>query len=299
VELTCGAHENRCPPLRYVTESTVRETPDERHSSQSFVSLLWSEGFMFLLYLVSFFMVLLNMVPSYELWMNVIQPASVWIAVPTLAMMLAAQTTALLVLHYVLSLAGLGGTSCIGRSKPWNEAFYGVYHSCNWGVQNWTMMSVFWGTPIVGFVLNLLGANVDGRFLYFDSTHYEIPYYLSVADRTVSDWAKLLGHSAVFSNITLGPVRVSGILHENTVAMAKTPLSLLNAREVVRGGTSRVTRLNTERPRALPKKITLPKGPTLKLRFEIVSTGACLETRVERYLVCKWEITGQLEESTR
>jgi hypothetical protein len=54
-------------------------------------------------------------------------------------------------------------------------------------------MSMLWGTPLVGFVFNLLGANVEGRFLYFGSTLSEIPY-LSVADRTVSDGARLLGH---------------------------------------------------------------------------------------------------------
>jgi acyl-CoA synthetase (AMP-forming)/AMP-acid ligase II/acyl carrier protein len=212
------------PPLRYVTESTVRETADERYSSQSFLSLLWSEGIVLLLYLVSFSMVLISMVPSYELWMTVIQPASVWSAVPTLAMLLAVQTIAWLVLLYVLSLAGLGGTSFKGRSKPWNEAFYGVYHSYNWCVQNFTMMSVLWGTPLFGFVLNLLGANVEGRFLFFGTTLFEIPY-LSVADRTVSDGAKLLGHYAVFSNVTLGPVRASGILHENTLAVANSTVS--------------------------------------------------------------------------
>jgi acyl-CoA synthetase (AMP-forming)/AMP-acid ligase II len=212
------------PPIRYVTESTVRETVDERYSSQSFLSLLWSEGILLLLYLVLFSMVLLSMVPSYELWMNVIQPASVWIAVPTLAMLLATQTISSLVLFYVLSLAGLGWTSFKGHSKPWNKAFYGVYHSYNWCVQNFTMMSVLWGTPLFGFVLNLLGANVEGRFLFFGSYLFEIPY-LSVADRTVSDGAKLVGHSSVYSNITLGPVRVSGILHENTLAMANSTVS--------------------------------------------------------------------------
>jgi hypothetical protein len=167
---------------------------------------------------------LVSMVPSFELWMNVIQPASVWIAVPTLAMVLATQTISLLVLLYVISLAGLGGTSCKGRSKPWNKALYSVYHSYNWGVQHWTMMSVLWGTPMLGLVLNLLGANVEGRFLYFGSILYEIPY-LSVADRTVSDGGKLLGHYVVYSNITLGPVRVSGILHENTLAVANSTVS--------------------------------------------------------------------------
>jgi hypothetical protein len=70
----------------------------------------------------------------------------------------------------------------------------------------------------------LLGANVEGRFLYFGSTLFEIPY-LSVVDRTVSDGAKLLGHYAVYSNITLGPVRASGILHENTLLMADSTVS--------------------------------------------------------------------------
>jgi hypothetical protein len=213
------------PPMRYVTESTVRETADERYSNLSFLSQLWLEGLLLLLYLASFSMVLLSMVPSYELWMNVIQPASVWIAVPTLAMLLAAQTIAWLVLLYVLSLAGLGGRSFQGRSKPWNAAFYVVYHSYNWCVQNFTMMSVLWGTPLFGFFLNLLGANVEGRFLFFGTTLFDIPY-LSVADRTVSDGARLFGHYAVFSNITLGPVRVSGILHENTLAMANSTVSV-------------------------------------------------------------------------
>ncbi len=78
---------------------------------------------------------------------------------------------------------------------------------------------------MLGFVFKSLGANVEGRFLYFGSTLYEIPY-LSVADRTVSDGARLFGHYAVFSNITLGPVRVSGILHENTLAMANSTVSV-------------------------------------------------------------------------
>jgi hypothetical protein len=77
---------------------------------------------------------------------------------------------------------------------------------------------------MLGLVLNLLGANVEGRFIYFGSTLYEIPY-LSVADRTVSDGGKLLGHYAVYSNITLGPVRASGILHENTLAVANSTVS--------------------------------------------------------------------------
>jgi hypothetical protein len=99
------------PPLRCVTESTVREAADERYCySQSYLSLLFSEWIVLLLYLVSYFMVLLSMVPSYELWMNVIQPSSVWIAVPTLAMMLGTQTISFLVLLYVISLAGFGGT---------------------------------------------------------------------------------------------------------------------------------------------------------------------------------------------
>jgi hypothetical protein len=211
--------------MRYVTESTVRETADERYSTQSvFLSQLWLEGILLLLYCVLCLMILLSLVPSYELWMNVIQPASVWIAVPTFAMLLAAQSISSLLCLYVVSLAGLGGRSFKGRSKPWNNAFYKVYHSYNWIVQNFSMMSVLWGTPLFGFVLKLLGANVEGRFLFLGSYLLEIPY-LSVADRTVSDGAKLTGHSVVYSNITLGPVRVSGILHENTLAMANSTAS--------------------------------------------------------------------------
>jgi hypothetical protein len=219
------------PPMRYVTESTVRETADERYSDDEryttqsfFLSQLWLEGILVLLYSVMCFMVLLSMVPSYELWMNGIQPASVWIAVPTLAMLLAAQSITSLLCLYVVSLAGLGGRSFQGRSKPWNNSFYKVYHSYNWIVQNLSMMSVLWGTPLFGFLLKLLGADVEGRFLFFGSYLLEIPY-LSVADRTVSDGAKLTGHSVVYSNITLGPVRVSGILHENTLAMANSTVS--------------------------------------------------------------------------
>jgi hypothetical protein len=212
------------PPLRCVTETTVRETADERYSSQSFLSLLWLEGIVLLMFLVLYFMVLLSMVPSYELWMKVIQPASVWIAVPTFAMVLATQTISSLVLLCVLSLAALGGTSFKGRSKPRNKALYSVCLSYGWCVQNWTMMSVLWGTPLFGFVLNLLGANIEGRFIYFGTNLFEIPY-LSIADRTVSDGAKFSGHSAVFSNVTLGPVRASGILHENTMLMANSTVS--------------------------------------------------------------------------
>jgi hypothetical protein len=289
------------PPLRYVTESTVREAADERYCySQSYLSLLFSERIVLLLYLVSYFMVLLSIVPSYELWMNVIQPSSVWIAVPRLAMMLGTQTISFLVLLYVISLAGFGGTSFKGRSKPWNEAFYNVYHSYNWCTQNVTMMSDLWGTPLFGFVLNLLGANVEGRFLYFGSTLFEIPY-LSVVDRTVSDGAKLLGHYAVYSNIALSPVRASGILHENTLLLANSTVSDGCKENGPWRYIKGVTRLNAESPNTRPKEKPLPKGSTLKLRFEIVSTGGggCLSrmmavSRVEQHLVCKWEITGEL-----
>jgi hypothetical protein len=168
---------NVVAPIRYMTERTVREAADERNPSQSFSSLLWSEGLLLLLFLVSFFMVLLSMVPSYELWMNVIQPASVWIAVLTLAMLLAVQIISLVVLLHVLSLAALGGTSFKGRSKPLNKTFYTAYLSCGWFFQKWTMMSVLWGTPLFGFVLNLLGANVEGRFLYCGKIFTKYPTF--------------------------------------------------------------------------------------------------------------------------
>jgi hypothetical protein len=47
----------------------------------------------------------------------------------------------------------------------------------------------------------------------------------SIADSTVSDGAQLMGHYAVHSNINLGPVRLSGILHESTLLMANSTVS--------------------------------------------------------------------------
>jgi hypothetical protein len=119
-------------------------------------------------------------------------------------------------------------------------------------------------------LLNLLGANVEGRFLYFGRNLFDIPY-LSIADRTLSDGARIFGHHVVHSNITLGPDRASGILHENTMLMANSTVSA-GCKE--NGPWRYITSdVNTGTPRTRPKQKPMLKGPrTLQLSFDIVST---------------------------
>lgn len=211
----------RINPLTKVTDDVSHEV--DGGSQGLFAShsdLLQHEiklAFLYLVYLLSIFV---SFMPSYELWEFGVKPSSVFLAVPAFAAALAAQTfTALLILCvFQMAAVGCGSTK---PSKPCSFALYAVYHTVTYSIQVWSFQSLLWGTPMFSFVLKLLGANVEGHLLYFGFRVYD-PAYITFTDRTISDGATIVGHYGLYNKLVLGPCHVSGLIHQQTFAMANT-----------------------------------------------------------------------------
>jgi hypothetical protein len=70
------------------------------------------------------------------------------------------------------------------------------------------------GTPFFNVVARFLGATMEGRALFLEAKLYDWPY-LTLADKTiVEEGAIITGHTVVFQELTIGPVRLAGVIHD-------------------------------------------------------------------------------------
>ena len=62
-----------------------------------------------------------------------------------------------------------------------------------------------------------MGAKIEGRALLYQDGMYEYSY-VTVADEKIVDAFQITVHYVVYGNATLGPCKVSGVMHEGTYA---------------------------------------------------------------------------------
>jgi hypothetical protein len=174
---------------------------------------------MTLAYLVSFGLIFCTLILPYELCMIVFKKNSSstisWITVPTIVCALALQT-----LCWTMVIAGVQYLTMIKSSKngrPSNETLYSLYGTMTFAYQNYSFLNAFLGSPTFNNIIKLLGVKIEGRALLFPHRMYEYSY-ITVADRTILDGSQITGHYVVHNDITIGPCKVSGVMHEGTYA---------------------------------------------------------------------------------
>jgi len=212
------------PPMTHVTDSIKQETLDRRLINLSVWDIMKEETLVILLYVISFGLLFCTLIPSYELWIYVFDnPQSISMAVPALATSIALQT-----LSWTVMFAGFQYITLIGSRSthaPYSNIMYSVYVTMAFVYQTYSFVNTLLGSPAYSVIMQLLGVKIEGRALLYPHRFYEHPY-ISITDKTVVDGAYISGHYAVYSEIYLGPSKVSGVMHEwsyaaNALVVAK------------------------------------------------------------------------------
>ena len=66
-------------------------------------------------------------------------------------------------------------------------------------------------------MMRILGAKIEGRALLYQDGMYEYSY-VTVADEKIVDAFQITVHYVVYGDVTLGPCKVAGVMHEGTYA---------------------------------------------------------------------------------
>lgn len=143
-----------------------------------------------------------------------------WSYVFILAGSLGIQSTLWMAVILILQFVTFIGAS-EARPTPWSPSLYAVYLSSSESFQAWSMIPIFWGTQLFNDIARLFGSNVEGRSLYFGNRMYDSPF-LSISSRTVSDGSELCSHNILYEQVSLGPTRLAGILHEGSLVSLHT-----------------------------------------------------------------------------
>jgi hypothetical protein len=209
------------PPMANVKNSISPSSHDEsdlRTVNSSPTELIFKETLMTLAYLVSFGLVFCTLIPPYELCMSAFKmnPSSIsWVTVPALACALALQT-----LCWTMVIVGLQYLTLIKSSKngkPISAILFAVYGTMTFAYQNYSFLNAFLGSPTFNIIIKLLGVQIEGRSLLFPHRMYEYSY-ITIADRTILDASHITGHYVVYDDVTIGPCKVSGVMHEGAYA---------------------------------------------------------------------------------
>jgi len=83
------------------------------------------------------------------------------------------------------------------------------------------LSSLIYTVLIFSMWLLVLGGTFEGkgRTLVFGTQIYEFPF-IYFSDKTIIDGAQVSAHMAVGQEMTIGPVRLAGIIHETTFVSA-------------------------------------------------------------------------------
>lgn len=204
------------PPMSLVSDSIVQFDPDSRAFVFTTWQLFGQEVEMSILYLISFCFLFGTLVPSYELWVVVFNnPNSIWVAVDALTCALALQTVVWSVLIALVQRIALI-PSISNSSRPFRKTIYSLYGTMVFAYQTYSCLALFMGSPVFNFVMSwVLGVKFEGRAILSPFRMYEHSS-ITVADKTIVDSSQITGHYAVYGEVTLGPTRLQGVLHEGS-----------------------------------------------------------------------------------
>jgi carbonic anhydrase/acetyltransferase-like protein (isoleucine patch superfamily) len=202
------------PPFTLVDKNLSSTQKDRRGSSISTCDNWTRHVVLNVLYILTFGIALLSLVPVYDMWMRVFRPNTIEEAVPVLAVSLIMQTIVWFVILRIIQLFALG------VKTNWREGKASPVHlnylTILWAAQTWSFLPILYGTPYFNVLAFFMGAKQEGRVIFFGSRLYDWPY-ISIADRTlVDDGAMISGHSQVFEETAIGPVRLAGLIHEDS-----------------------------------------------------------------------------------
>jgi hypothetical protein len=204
------------PPMTHVASSITQDKPDPRVFDFTSMELIIQEILMSFGYALSFGFLFFTLIPSYELWMNIFgNPSSIWIAVPALASALALQTVSWTLVFACFQYVTLIKSRKSGR--PFSNTLYSLYGTMAFAYQNYSFLNALLGSPAFNFMMRILGVKIEGRALIYPHRMYEYSY-VTVADKTIIDASQITGHYAVYGDVTLGPCKVAGVMHEGTYA---------------------------------------------------------------------------------
>jgi hypothetical protein len=201
------------PPLSHVTRSVSSCASEEKTGLNfKFHYVFLNEAITMVFYVMSFFCFAATLLPSYVILAQTTNSgSSVWIFIAMLAISLVMQTLCWVFVVAVLQLVAQVGSRQTGT--PWSNAFYAVFLTANFALQNWSCMRIFHGSSTYNFLIWVLGGKFKGQALVFPRSALEYSF-ITFENKAIIFNANLNGHYVVYNNFKLGPSRVYGVTHD-------------------------------------------------------------------------------------
>ena len=207
------------PPQTYVSKDLIQSIPDTRCPDQRSTMKVFKQEFVSAIcYIIFIIGVCMHLIPPYILWVDVFAVGdSIWVAVFALPTALVVQTVSYFAFVMILQSIALFGSH--QSNKPWNNEVYAVYATAVYSGQTLSILfTAILGTPAYNVFLRMLGVTFEGRAIIFEAKMYEHKF-LMFEDRTLVEQSPgIVGHYGLYDAITIGPCKVSGIIHEGTFA---------------------------------------------------------------------------------
>lgn len=202
------------PSLTHVTKNITNPyATDEARKSVALCSYLMDDFVMNMGYVLSLSLFFTTLLPSYELWANVIDPVSIWVAILALVSALVLQTLVWTMVLAVVQYVALFKSGQEEQPKPWSKIVYMIYATMAFAHQNYSLVSIFYGSSVYNLIVRILGSRFEGQALLFPHRFYEY-LLITFADKTIADSIQLNGHYAVYDDIFVGRTKLSGTSHE-------------------------------------------------------------------------------------
>lgn len=196
------------PPYSYVAADLVRDSVDPRSRAYASWQVLATKMVGEVLFVIFIASIAFSLVPSFEVWL-LCDPQKPIVAVPVLMMALVTQTLSWLALVRTIQALAY----CRGYSKRPAFPIFMILQTATWALQVFSLLPLMWGTPMILTALQFLGATVEGHEVIFNGLRVYDFWGLSIANKTVIDNALTLGHQVVYSDLQVGPMRLSGLYH--------------------------------------------------------------------------------------
>jgi len=201
------------PPLTHVSSSIVQEGNEKRPFEFTSYELIKQEILMIFGYALMFGLFFCTLIPSFDLW-NLFGN-SIFVAIPALSTTLALQTVSWTLLFVCVQHISLINSRKLG--KPANNAIYSVYNTMTLVYQHYSFLNILQGSPSFNLMMRLLGIKIKGFALLYPDRIFEYPF-ITITYETIIDGCSIKGHYVVYDDVTLGPLKLSGIIHEGTNA---------------------------------------------------------------------------------
>ena len=89
--------------------------------------------------------------------------------------------------------------------------------------QKYSFLNILQGSPSFNLMMKLLGERIRDRALLYPHRLYEFSF-ITISDKVIVILSYILGHYAVYGDLTIGPSLVSGVVQEVIIASSTLPM---------------------------------------------------------------------------